>query len=49
MLHYTGFLPKFKPSLLVKIALFLLNAAFVLASLDLVSRMDVTEGWKKGV
>jgi hypothetical protein len=49
MLHYAGFLPKFKPNLLVKIALFLLSAAFVLAFLDLISRMDVTEGWEKGV
>ena len=44
-----GFFLKFKSSFLVKIALFLLNAAFVLAILDIISRVDVTEGWKKGV
>jgi hypothetical protein len=31
----------------VKIAAFLLNAAIVLAILDLIARMDVTEGWEK--
>jgi hypothetical protein len=49
MQHFTGFFPKFKSGLLVKIAAFLLNAALVLEILDLISRMDVTEGFGVGV
>jgi hypothetical protein len=39
MQHFTSFFLNFKSILLVKRALFLLNAAFVIAILDLISQL----------
>jgi hypothetical protein len=41
MLHFTSVFLKFEPNLLVKTALFLVKGAFVMAILDLISRVPL--------